>query len=85
MMLQREKLERFKSSQKPRDALHAKFCVCTGNSVHGDHDWGHLQIDAISVFLLVLSQVNFKTYPNVTKVASCIVYVIEIDGRSLSR
>ena len=58
MIAQREKLERFKHSQKSMDAIHAKYCVSTGRPVHGDFDWGHLQLDAISVFLLVLAQVG---------------------------
>ena len=58
MMDQRDKLERFKMSQSPSDSIHAKFSVSTGRAVHGDLDWGHLQIDAISVYLLVLAQVR---------------------------
>ena len=58
MMDQRDKLERFKLSQCPSDSIHAKFSVSTGSAVHGDLDWGHLQIDAISVYLLVLAQVR---------------------------
>ena len=64
MIAQREKLERFKFSQKPADAIHAKYSVFSGRPVHGDFDWGHLQIDAVSVFLLVLAQVSTSQRPS---------------------
>ena len=56
MMAQREKVERFKTSFSPSDALHAKYCVETGSPVVGDSEWGHLQIDATALFILTLSQ-----------------------------
>lgn len=56
MMAQVHKVEAFKSSRHPRDALHAKYDTATGNTVVGDYDWGHLQIDATSVYLLMLTQ-----------------------------
>ena len=56
MMGQREKIERFKTSFSPRDALHAKYCAETGQPVVGDTDWGHLQIDATALFILSLAQ-----------------------------
>ena len=58
MMTQTNKLERFNRTQSPFDAIHAKFSVTTGQAVCGDHDWGHLQIDAISIYLLILAQVS---------------------------
>ncbi|XP_011341323.1 probable phosphorylase b kinase regulatory subunit alpha isoform X1 [Ooceraea biroi] len=58
MMQQREKVEKFKSSQNPHDALHAKYSSVNGQTVVGDTEWGHLQIDAISLYLLVLAQMT---------------------------
>ncbi|CAL7948194.1 unnamed protein product [Xylocopa violacea] len=56
MMQQKEKVERFKSSQNPDDALHAKYSSVNGQTVVGDAEWGHLQIDAIALYLLILAQ-----------------------------
>lgn len=58
MMGQREKVERFKTSFSSRDALHAKYSSVTGKVVVGDNDWGHLQIDATALFLLMLAQMT---------------------------
>ncbi|XP_065220249.1 probable phosphorylase b kinase regulatory subunit alpha isoform X3 [Planococcus citri] len=58
MMHQKEKVEKFKVTQNPLDALHAKYSALTGQAVVGDHDWGHLQIDAISLYLLILAQMT---------------------------
>ncbi|OUD16332.1 glycoside hydrolase family 15 protein [Thioflexithrix psekupsensis] len=58
MMKQSAKVERFKVTQCVEDALHAKYDTATGNSVVGDHEWGHLQIDATSLFLLMLAQMT---------------------------
>ncbi|MBT3204066.1 MAG: hypothetical protein HOM14_16095 [Gammaproteobacteria bacterium] len=40
----------------PADSIHAKFGTQTGLAVVGDEEWGHLQLDAISLYLLMLSQ-----------------------------
>ncbi|TAN71500.1 MAG: glycosyl hydrolase family 15 [Methylobacter sp.] len=56
MMRQAPKVEKFKQSQNPLDALHAKYDTKTGAVVVGDHEWGHLQLDATSLFLLMLAQ-----------------------------
>ncbi|WP_305909855.1 glycoside hydrolase family 15 protein [Methylomarinum sp. Ch1-1] len=56
MMRQAAKVERFKYSQDPLDALHAKYDTHSGTIVVGDHEWGHLQLDATSLFLLMLAQ-----------------------------
>lgn len=56
MMAQAAKVERFKSTRLPLDSLHAKYDTATGEPVVGDDEWGHLQIDATSVFLLMLTQ-----------------------------
>lgn len=58
MMRQAQKVERFKHTQDPLDSLHAKYDTQTGNTVVGDKEWGHLQIDATSVFLLMLAQMT---------------------------
>jgi len=58
MMQQAPKVERFKGSQEPLEALHAKYDTATGSTVVEDHEWGHLQIDATSVFLLMLAQMT---------------------------
>ncbi|KAK7097165.1 probable phosphorylase b kinase regulatory subunit alpha isoform X6 [Littorina saxatilis] len=58
MMMQSDKLEKFKKTQSPTDALHAKYCTRTGKTVVGDNEWGHLQIDATSLYLLTLAQMT---------------------------
>lgn len=58
MMAQVEKLERFKHTQHVNDSLHAKYCSKTGKTVVGDQAWGHLQIDATSLFILSLAQMT---------------------------
>ena len=58
MMRQVAKVERFKHTQDPMDALHAKYDTHTGAVVVGDHEWGHLQLDATSLFLLMLAQMT---------------------------
>jgi phosphorylase kinase alpha/beta subunit len=56
MMRQAHKVERFKHTQDPLDALHAKYATSTGEPVVADSDWGHLQIDATALFLLMLAR-----------------------------
>jgi len=58
MMQQKDKLEKFKISQNPLDSLHAKYSSSTGAAVVTDDGWGHLQIDAVSLYLLILSQMT---------------------------
>jgi phosphorylase kinase alpha/beta subunit len=58
MMRQSDKVEAFKHSQDPRDALHAKFDTATGDVVVGDDAWGHLQLDATALYLLTLAQMT---------------------------
>ncbi|KAK9508861.1 hypothetical protein O3M35_006320 [Rhynocoris fuscipes] len=58
MMQQKDKVEKFKTSQNPADSLHAKYSSSTGQIVVGDADWGHLQIDAVSLYLLILAQMT---------------------------
>ncbi|MCB0688981.1 MAG: hypothetical protein KDC53_20725, partial [Saprospiraceae bacterium] len=66
MMLQSEKVERFKSSLALHDALHAKYDTATGSVVVGDHEWGHLQIDATSLFMIALTQMVKSGLPIIT-------------------
>lgn len=56
MMTQVGKVEAFKYSRAPKDALHAKYDTVTGAPVVSDEAWGHLQIDATSLYLLMLAQ-----------------------------
>ncbi|HKO91474.1 MAG TPA: glycoside hydrolase family 15 protein, partial [Polyangiaceae bacterium] len=56
MMGQASKVEAFKYSRDPKDALHAKYDTETGTPVVSDTGWGHLQIDATSLYLLTLAQ-----------------------------
>jgi len=58
MMRQAQKVEKFKHSLENGDALHAKYDTATGLPVVADDAWGHLQIDATSVFLLMLAQMS---------------------------
>jgi phosphorylase kinase alpha/beta subunit len=56
MMQQTPKVEAFKKSQNPLDALHAKYNTATADTVVADNAWGHLQLDATSLYLLMLAQ-----------------------------
>ncbi len=56
MMKQRHNVETFKRTLNPKDALHAKYATESGDPVVGDDEWGHLQLDATSLFLLMLAQ-----------------------------
>ena len=58
MMRQAHKVERFKHTQDPLDALHAKYATATGEPVVGDDEWGHLQVDATAIFVLQLAQMS---------------------------
>lgn len=58
MMRQSPKVEQFKQTQDPLDALHAKYDLTTGDTVVGDDEWGHLQLDATSLYLLMLAQMT---------------------------
>lgn len=58
MMRQAHKVEAFKKSLDPFDALHAKYDTATGDTVMGDGAWGHLQLDATSLYLLMLAQMT---------------------------
>uniref|UniRef100_A0A1L8E243 Phosphorylase b kinase regulatory subunit n=1 Tax=Nyssomyia neivai TaxID=330878 RepID=A0A1L8E243_9DIPT len=58
MLQQKDKVERFKSTQHPHDSLHAKYSSLNGQTVVKDTEWGHLQIDAVSLYLLILAQMT---------------------------
>ena len=58
MMLQAPKVEAFKNTRALGDCLHAKYNTHTGATVVGDYEWGHLQLDATSIFLLFLAQMT---------------------------
>lgn len=45
-------------------SLHAKFSAQSKATVVGDNDWGHLQIDALSLFLLILAQMTASGQEN---------------------
>uniref|UniRef100_T1JA87 Phosphorylase b kinase regulatory subunit n=1 Tax=Strigamia maritima TaxID=126957 RepID=T1JA87_STRMM len=58
MMLQKDKVEKFKESLATIDSIHAKFNTLNCQNVVGDNEWGHLQIDATSLYLLTLAQMT---------------------------
>ncbi|XP_077447542.1 phosphorylase b kinase regulatory subunit alpha, liver isoform isoform X2 [Stigmatopora argus] len=58
MMRQVAKVEKFKHTQSTEDCLHAKYDTPTCATVVGDDQWGHLQVDATSIYLLMLAQMT---------------------------
>ncbi|MEB3199215.1 MAG: glycoside hydrolase family 15 protein [Synechococcaceae cyanobacterium] len=58
MLRQSRKVQRFKTSLEPLDAIHAKFDTASGDPVVPDDGWGHLQLDATALFLLQLAQLT---------------------------
>ena len=58
MMKQAHKVEAFKRTNNPLDALHAKYDTRTGDAVVGDDEWGHLQLDATALFVLFVAQMR---------------------------
>ncbi|CAL8241380.1 unnamed protein product [Merluccius merluccius] len=58
IMRQLDKVEQFKHSKSALDCLHAKYNTRTCSTVVGDDQWGHLQVDATSLFLLSLAQMT---------------------------
>lgn len=55
---QLDKVEKFKYSRSTSDSLHAKYNTKTCATVVEDDQWGHLQVDATSLFLLFLAQMT---------------------------
>lgn len=58
MMRQSDRIEKFKNTLNPIDALHAKYGTNTGLAVVGDDEWGHLQLDATSLYVLMIAQMT---------------------------
>lgn len=58
LFLQVAKVEKFKHTQSTKDCLHAKYHTPTCATVVGDDQWGHLQVDATSLYLLTLAQMT---------------------------
>ncbi|XP_048349774.1 phosphorylase b kinase regulatory subunit alpha, liver isoform isoform X5 [Sphaerodactylus townsendi] len=58
MMRQVDKVEKFKHTQSTQDCLHAKYNTATCGTVVADNEWGHLQVDATSLYLLFLAQMT---------------------------
>uniref|UniRef100_A0A8C7RZI2 Phosphorylase b kinase regulatory subunit n=1 Tax=Oncorhynchus mykiss TaxID=8022 RepID=A0A8C7RZI2_ONCMY len=58
IMRQLDKVEKFKYTKSTMDCLHAKYNTRTCATVVGDDQWGHLQVDATSLFLLFLAQMT---------------------------
>ncbi|VUD53343.1 hypothetical protein TDB9533_01815 [Thalassocella blandensis] len=81
MMRQSHKVEAFKHTLNPQDALHAKYDTTTGLPVVADDAWGHLQIDATSLFLLMMAQMTASgmrivcTYNEVDFVQNLVYYI----------
>lgn len=81
MMRQAHKVEAFKHTLNPMDSLHAKYDTATGLPVVADDAWGHLQIDATSLYLLMLAQMTARglrivfTYDEVDFVQNLIYYI----------
>ncbi|KAM6195431.1 phosphorylase b kinase regulatory subunit beta isoform 2-T3 [Sarcoramphus papa] len=53
-MRQADKVQRFKQDPKPSECLHSVFSAHTGDEVFSHKEYGHLQINAVSLFLLYL-------------------------------
>ncbi|NXB57452.1 KPBB kinase, partial [Struthidea cinerea] len=53
-MRQADKVQKFKQDPKPSACLHSVFSAQTGDEVFSHKEYGHLQINAVSLFLLYL-------------------------------
>ncbi|XP_017671714.1 PREDICTED: phosphorylase b kinase regulatory subunit beta isoform X2 [Lepidothrix coronata] len=53
-MRQADKVQKFKQDPKPSACLHSVFSAHTGDEVLSHEEYGHLQINALSLFLLYL-------------------------------
>ncbi|XP_052457398.1 phosphorylase b kinase regulatory subunit beta isoform X2 [Carassius gibelio] len=53
-MRQSDKVEKFKQDPSPSTCLHSVFNVLTGDEIFSNEEYSHLQIDAMSLFLLYL-------------------------------
>ncbi|CAH8569686.1 unnamed protein product [Heterobilharzia americana] len=77
-MRQSEKVEMLKKTQDPLHSLHAKYDSTSYKTVVGDREWGHLQIDAISVFLLILAQMTAAEVAFIQNLVFCIEHAYRI-------
>ncbi|XP_062344040.1 phosphorylase b kinase regulatory subunit alpha, liver isoform isoform X4 [Cinclus cinclus] len=81
MMRQVDKVEKFKRTQSTKDCLHAKYNSATCATVVGDDQWGHLQVDATSLYLLFLAQMTASglriifTLDEVTFIQNLVFYI----------
>lgn len=81
MMLQIDKIESFKYTLNTKDSLHAKYSSKTCLTVVGDNEWGHLQIDATSLYLLMLAEMTASglqiifTQDEVTFIQNLVFYI----------
>uniref|UniRef100_A0A8B9Q3J8 Phosphorylase b kinase regulatory subunit n=1 Tax=Apteryx owenii TaxID=8824 RepID=A0A8B9Q3J8_APTOW len=81
MMRQVDKVEKFKHTQSTKDCLHAKYNSATCATVVGDDQWGHLQVDATSLYLLFLAQMTASglriifTLDEVTFIQNLVFYI----------
>ena len=58
-MRQAHKVEKFKTSPLPENALHSKFNIDTGEELNFiTRNYGHLQIDCVALYLLTLAQMT---------------------------
>ncbi|KAM8985578.1 phosphorylase b kinase regulatory subunit beta isoform 1-T1 [Ara ararauna] len=53
-MRQADKVQQFKQDPKPSECLHSVFSAHTGDEVFSHEEYSHLQINAVSLFLLYL-------------------------------
>lgn len=56
MRQSKDKVENFKTNQCPEFALHSKFALGSGLPLISHKEYGHLQIDVVSLYLLFLVQ-----------------------------
>ncbi|KAI3387343.1 hypothetical protein SNEBB_003865 [Seison nebaliae] len=81
MMRQKDKVEIFKNTLSPKDSIHAKYSSKSGETIVGDDEWGHLQIDAVSLYLLILAQMTASglriiyTIDEVTFIQNLVYYI----------
>jgi phosphorylase kinase alpha/beta subunit len=81
MMRQAGKVEAFKQTLDKKHALHAKYDTTTGLEVVADDAWGHLQVDATSIYLLMLAQMTasglriVRTFDEVDFVQNLVYYI----------
>ncbi|GAB6026744.1 hypothetical protein CHUAL_013250 [Chamberlinius hualienensis] len=78
---QAEKVEKFKNNQSADHALHSVFHLHTGEAIYKDDEYGHLQIDVPSLYLLFLVQMISSgvqiiyTMDEVTFIQNLVYYV----------